>query len=487
MITFGKWLPDLAPTVDCLEVCKNLLPYYNRLYPLPDLTPYSSNTLSGTPLVMFKILTVDGTPHVFAASTTRIYKLINGVLTDRSKSGGYSTGTSDTWSHTIYGNMLIATNNADPIQKLTDIFSGTFADLGGTPPLAKFVCMFKDHLFLGGTTESGTFYSRRVFRSKQGDPENWAVDSATGCGFYDLPSWGENITGMVVNGDYLFVYMNNSIWMISFIGPPLWFAYNKIYDGTSALGQGCIANIGNSINIVLTPSDVLKVSGGIVSSLGVGIRSVLKDINQAFPNRITNVVDKERRLIIWAYPTTGSTDGMPDRLLIYNYEEDRFTSANLSLYCVGDLTVGGTTLDGLDTMFPTFDSVKLSFDSNLWSLNTPSIGGIDQFKYVSTFSGTPLVGRIVTSETELDSVGMLTQVRPNIDVGGESGSMVTLTVSSRMDQSSSLVEHPYVTMNSKGLCNLRVTGRFFKARFDIAGNHSGFYGYTPTIVQRGRR
>lgn len=484
MIPFGKWQPDLAPTVDCLEVCNNLLPYNNRLMPFPALSTYSSSYVSGTPLLMFNASTMTGAPYTFVCSNTKLYKLVANALSDISKTGGYTTGTNSTWSMTVYGNALIATNDINPIQKLADLTTGNFVDLGGTPPLARFVCMFKDHLFLGATTETSTLYPRRLFRSKQGDIENWVVDSATGCGFYDLPSWGENITGLTVNGDYLFVYMTNSVWMVSFIGSPLWFSYNKIYDGTSALSQGCIANIGNQTNIVLTADDVLMVRGTSISSVGRGIRSVLSTINKVHANRITHLVDHEKKLVIWSYVSTNSS-GTPDKLLVYNWEEDRFTSANQSLHCLGKVSTSGLTFDTMNSLYTSFNTINTSFDSPIWSLNTPMNGGVNWLNQLAIMSGAPLYGSVRISEVSLDNVGMLTKVVPHIE-GRKDDVALYITIHSKLNPLDDFVDYQAM-MSLKGECLTRRTGQYFKATFAIYGEHNGFFGYTPTYVLRGKR
>lgn len=452
MIAFGKYQPDL---VGGLDNCDGLIPLNGKYLPLASLSVYAPYTVEGSPLAIQYFKAANGLSYIFIGCTKKLYRIDGNFPTDVSKAGGYLTPTTATWNFTAYGTSGLASNNHAPIQQISTLASGTFADLAGTPPLARCICMFKDQLFLGNTTESATNYPRRVFRSAQGDITDWAVDSATGCGFYDLPSWGQEVTGLTVNGDYLFVYLNNAIWMLSFIGPPLWYSYNKIYEGTCATAQGCIANIGNMQNLVLTPTDVLRVSGTTVTSIGYGIRSFLNNIthSQYLRNRITNTIDQTRKLVIWSMVSKENAGSTPDKLLIYNYEEDRFSIANsYSASCVG--------LKAED-----------------------SCVAVDPSYYLSTFTGSPVNSVIEISEEDMGDVFLVNQVVPHIDT--LSGTLTT-TVKSRYSLNNSY-KSTQSTMNSKGICNLRASGKYMKARFNVTGNHAGLSGYTPTLIKRGRR
>ena len=452
MIPFGKYQPDL---VGGLDVCNGLIPANGKYLPLAGLAKYSPYAMEGAALSMQYFKSTNGLTYTFIGNTKKLCRMDGNFPTDVSKSGGYLTPTTATWQYTAYGTSGLATNNTSPIQQIANLASGTFADLTGTPPIARYICMFKDQLFLGSTTESTVNYPRRVFRSAQGDITDWAVDSATGCGFYDLPSWGQEVTGLIVNGDYLFVYMNNSIWMLSFIGPPLWYAYNKIYEGTCATAQGCVANIGNMQNLVLTPTDVLRISGTTVASIGYGIRSFLNNINhsQYLRHRITNAVDQTRKLVFWSFVSKDNPGGIPNKLLIYNYEEDRFSVAeDYSTSCIG--------LRAED-----------------------SCAAVDPEYYLSTFTGEPVASEVEVSEEDMGDVFLVNRVVPHIDT--LSGALTT-TVKSRFSLSGPYQSTQSV-MNIKGICNLRASGKYMKAQFNVTGNHEGFSGYTPTLVKRGRR
>ena len=97
-----------------------------------------------------------GNSALYAGDAGKLYKLnaADSALTDLSKAGGYSSSADEKWRYAQFGQTVIATNFDDSVQKST-VASGTaFADLGGTPPKAKFICTVRDQVMLGHTNDT---------------------------------------------------------------------------------------------------------------------------------------------------------------------------------------------------------------------------------------------------------------------------------------------------------------------------------------------
>ena len=67
----------------------------------------------------------------------------------------------------------VCTNGVDAIKKW-DGLDYSVDDLGGSPPLAKHLAQFKEHLHLMDVTEGSRFPQRDRW-SDSGDPENWST------------------------------------------------------------------------------------------------------------------------------------------------------------------------------------------------------------------------------------------------------------------------------------------------------------------------
>lgn len=83
----------------------------------------------------------------------------------------------------------------------------TFADMGGSPPLGKFVLFHKQRLFIAGASAARS----RVYFSDVGLPETWGALSFIDVGKGD----GDSITGLAVLLDYLVITKENSVWILS--------------------------------------------------------------------------------------------------------------------------------------------------------------------------------------------------------------------------------------------------------------------------------
>jgi hypothetical protein len=128
-LTFGEWMPDQPSITGALVDAKNIVSQAVGYGPFPTAATFSGVAAENlTTLVAGK--TPTGTTNLFAAGTTKIYSVSGvGVLTNVSKTGGYTpNGALDRFRFTQFGNVIIGTNNSDPIQSFTLGTSTAFAD-----------------------------------------------------------------------------------------------------------------------------------------------------------------------------------------------------------------------------------------------------------------------------------------------------------------------------------------------------------------------
>ena len=482
-LDFNKWLPDGDPKVGDMVECNNLIPYDGKLMPFYGANPISAGAISGTTgLVLFYVYDPASNNKSFVGTNDKIYRLDSTTLTDVSKAGGYTVAASNTWDWTVYEDNLIMTTAGLAPQRLSDIDAGAnFADLGGSPTASKCCAMYKDHLFLGNQTS----YPRRVQISAQGDITDYVASTATGAGTIDMPSFGEQIVALKPIGDYLAVYMTNSIYLIDFIGPPLWFSASRIQTGVGLLSMHSVAAIDKSTHVFLGKKDIYIMAAGQIQPTGVGVRRrVLNNIDLPNAHLITHLVDRAKKCVMWLYPST-SGDDTPDSVLIFNYEEGRFSEADYAAHCVGNVLSPTMTINGLDSYFATIDDVGTSFDDASWSGGDDYNGVVaDSDKKLSALnSATPLTGTLETGEVDLETVHMIKQLRPIIE---RAQGTVTMSLKHRYDDNDSYTTTSSTT-NANGLADIRATGRYHKLRMVVTGDHSGIRGCKIDHVQTGQR
>lgn len=83
----------------------------------------------------------------------------------------------------------------------------TFADMGGTPPLGKFIIFHKNRIFIAGSSANRS----RLYYSDVGAPETWPALNFIDVGRGD----GDAITGLATLNDRLVTTKDNSVWELA--------------------------------------------------------------------------------------------------------------------------------------------------------------------------------------------------------------------------------------------------------------------------------
>ena len=193
--------------------------------------------------------TISSIPYLFVAHGTKWKKVTtSGVATD------LATITNADASQIVWkGNVLLA-NGTD--FKKTD--GTTTADVGGTPPKGKYLCLHGANVGSILFTANVTGNSSRVYWSGINDFESWnTLDD-----YNDLhDSDNDEITGMFSMGGNLFVFKKHQIH--SLLGTvPEEDRWTKLYEGVGCIAPKTICTDGDSIYF-LSNDGVMKLSNGL--------------------------------------------------------------------------------------------------------------------------------------------------------------------------------------------------------------------------------
>lgn len=113
--------------------------------------------------------------------------------------------------HNFYNDLCIITSQGQAPLKITT--SNVVSALGGTPPTAAYIEIFKEYVFMARTSANVT----RLFWSAVGNPESWT----TGTDFVDVGKLdGGNITGLRVFLGDLYILKSSGIYKLSFTSTP---------------------------------------------------------------------------------------------------------------------------------------------------------------------------------------------------------------------------------------------------------------------------
>src|SRR3990167_8919470 len=366
LITFslGSWLPDYIPfgmPEGGLRICRNLIPYPGKFMPFRKPVRYSTNALADTGISGYETTNNDGVKYTFIGTATKLYRLgSDKTLTDVSKPGGYNTG-SNRWCFEQYNQWIIATNYADPPQVIKGLTASNFQDLGGNPPRAKYVLLFKEHLIFG-YINNGTVYPNELSWSARGNIEDYTQRLATGADKQPIAEIKGEITGLGHGGELFYVLSTDSITRVLYRTDPFTFDLKTNFYATGALA-GSILQIGSTIYF-FDDMDIYKIQNGELTSIGEGVReTILDSINQNYKYRITNAADVRNGLGFWSYASTTSEDGTPDRILCYNQKINKFSMIEIPHNCIVTARRVGVDIDGLDAFAATINTLPWSTDS----------------------------------------------------------------------------------------------------------------------------
>lgn len=481
-IEFHKWLPDLAPRTDKLvRVINTYLDKgrYKTLWGVHELT----SELDGTPLIMPYTYQPGEDVYTFVGTTTKIYRFnpTTNTVTDISNTGGYSINKSDaTWNYTIYGNSLIFVSLDEACQIINPYSTGNASDLSADAPKAHACSMFKDHLFLGNVIEGTDTYPRRLWRSGKGDPTDWTQSNSTGCGYYDIPEWGDAITAIRTLGDSLIVYLENAIYVINELGPPLWFSHICLAKGVGAIGPNAVAQIDRDTHIFLGRNSIYMLRGGEVRDIGIGIsRYYTNLIHLYYRHLTTSFYDPETKNVYFIFYTT-ETESLPSRILAYNIESDSFTLMNADFVLLSWLLEPAATIDSL-TKLVLDGHLYYTIDSAYYNDIYVKIGGVSANKRISDRSEPTKTMTLTTGEIDFQRIVTITKVIPLID---NYENNVTIRLYSKIN-SSDEYKIKEKTINSRDKACLFSTGRYIKFEIEVEGNHDGIYGLDYYVVPRG--
>ena len=467
MMKFSEWLPDQPAFENAgATEAKNVIPAVRGYRALKDLGAISG-AATGDILGMTAGKADDGDVAIYCGDSTKLYEFTaaTSALTDRSKSGNYSNGSKDRWNFVQFGETLIAPNYADPPQATTVDSGAAFADLGGTPPKAKFVAVVRDQVMFANTNDGvDGVKPYRVWWSGINSATSWTSGTALS-DYQDMPDLGD-CTGLV-GGEYAIALFERGIVRGGFVGAPLVYQFDKIVTSRGCSVPGSVASIGNTV-FFLSDDGFYMLSGSELQAIGA------EKVNQFFYDRvnlsaqenIVAAVDPLNQAVVWAYPSFNSGGTKNDELLIYNYNLNRWSRAVVSCDALAQLFTVGYTLEELDNVNSSLDALPASLDSPLF-LGDSFFFAAAADKKIQSFTGDRLPAVIDTGEFQIGkNRSLVNTVVPY--VSGETPT-VTAQVGSRALPYDDVTFSTEASTTSEGFIPVRSEGRYHRVRLNITG------------------
>ena len=461
-IPFGEWLPDQPEYLNPGATTANNVYYAQNSYKrFPSLINYSTNNIGAPSRGAGSFRNNSGNVFNFVAKNTDIYQLASGTFTSRKSS---LTGTnSDYFTFTQFGNYVIASNGVDAPQYYLMGTSTNFANLStiatsGSVPTFRVSGVVRDFLVTGNQPTN----QNRIQWSGINDIATWQTGNKQ-ADLQDLPGSGGEIVH-ITSGEIGYVFRQNQIIRMDYVGGATVFRLSVISPNRGAVYGRTVCQDNRRV-FFYADDGFFELNGDQVVPIGAEKvnRFFDLDLNKAFSDRICAAVDPFNQLALWLYPSasnTANTTGICDKIIIYNYATQKWSTADANASTIFSQFVGAYTVELMDIISQDLDSINIALDTDFWNGGQLLLGGIDNNFKAAIFSGTDNQGTIETREMELfpGHRSSITNVRPIVDATS------TVTIKSKERLADTATESTSSTMLTSGDNPVRQSGRYFKIK-----------------------
>tara|TARA_B110000971_G_scaffold143769_1_gene146908 strand:- start:683 stop:2494 length:1812 start_codon:yes stop_codon:yes gene_type:complete len=374
------------------------------------------------------------------------------------------TGNStDYITFTQFGNYVIASNGVDAPQYYLMGTSTNFANLSsivtsGTLPVFKCSGVVRDFLVTGNHVDA----SNRIQWSGINDIATWEFGTKQS-DLQDLPGSGGQITH-ITSGEISYVFRQNSIIRMDYVGGATVFRLSMISPNRGAVLGRTVCQDNRRV-FFYADDGFYELNGDQVVSIGSEKvnRFFDLDLNKAYTDRIVATVDPFNQLAMWLYPSkndTSNTTGICDKVIIYNYATQKWSTADTSASTIFSQFVGAYTVELMDIISENLDNINIALDTDFWNGGQRYLGAIDNNYKAAIFSGTENEGTIETTELELfpGHRSSITNVRPIVDA------ISSVTIKSKERLADIANESSSSSMVASGDNPVRQSGRYFKIK-----------------------
>jgi hypothetical protein len=440
--------------------------------------------------------------HVFAGTTTKLYKLSGTAWTDVTQVGlpaggpaaDYAVSSTVQWEFAQYGDRVIATafytgTDSSPLVTVPQSFvlvgGGTdFIPLitDNTDLRAYHCAIVRDFLVLGSVEDGGVWYPGRVHWSAIDNPTSFTPSTSTQCDYQDIADAGR--IQAILGGEFGIVIADNGIWRMTYQGAPTGFQFDRILPGTGTwYPWGCVRHAG--VSYLISQEGFLAVSpGGEVARIGGQKvdQYFLRSVAPSVEHRVSAAVDRENKRILWAYPTPAAASGTSDRIIAYDIQTGKWGEIRQAVEVLGQF--GAATYDVDNAIFTSpsgalkdADAISTSVDSEFWKGGRISVGGVDSAHKIGVFDGIGYAGAVTTGEHELapGKRALVRSIRPLVD-GAPDSTNIKGSIYSRNSQAASRAGTSPVDVNTSGVCEFRVNARYHRIGVSMNGPFTEYMG-----------
>jgi hypothetical protein len=160
-------------------------------------------------------------------------------------------------------------------------------------------------------------------------PKSWEILPTTRAGIFSLTATSDKIITAEQLGSELFIYKEDSVWTMRFVGGQGVFAFDTRFNDRGVLNQRCVVQVGR-MHFCVDKNMFYTHNGTTVTPVGIGevCDFFYKDLNQTAKKRIF-VEHEESRRRIWIFYPSG-TSSYANKVLIWDYVKGTWTFRSIA-------------------------------------------------------------------------------------------------------------------------------------------------------------
>ena len=358
-ILFGEFLPS-APTFrnpGCV-VANNVVPSAGQSYN-PFFAPVPQGDVLANPVRGARQFYNNNNDSVIVGGTNNTLFIRTADLIETA--GFTSIGAEGTWDFTQFNNFIIATGPNNPPQYLENINTDTsWEALPGGPPNATRCARVAEFLVLGNEISQTSRLTWSSFNNPAGD---WTADRTSQAGSTILPVQLGAIQ-RIVGGRYSLVFQERGVVRLTYVGPPTVWRVDIISEDRGTTAPHSVVDVGYQ-TYFLSQDGFYVTNGSEFHPIGnERINNWFFEIvDQSQLSRVQGSIDWQNGAIVWAFQDRFSAVNGFNRLLIYSWRYQRWSTASVNTDWIVSSTIDGVSIDELDAIYGNIDAIPVSLDS----------------------------------------------------------------------------------------------------------------------------
>lgn len=466
VIPFGEWLPDRAALgLQGSVTALNCRPSEDGFRPVPGLSS-QSDALTARAQGAAAVRDTAGAVSYYAGDATKLYRLSGSTWADAS-GATYTTASDGNWEFAQFGSTILATNYSDAVQGAT-IGSGSFAAqfTSTLKPKARHIDIVRDFVVLGGTNDATDGEKpSRIWWGGINSSVDMQPSATTQSDFQDLPDggWVQRILGGI---EYGLAFQETMTRRMTYVGSPLIFTIDAIDRARGTPIPNSVIGYGRFV-FFIAADGFFMVDGVTTTPVGNGKvdRAFWDQFDVGYASRVSAAIDPVSKVVMWAFPGTGSTLGNPNKIYFLHWPSGRWSEAEVDTEVIFRALSKGYTLDGLDAVSTSIDTLAFSLDSRAWTGQQTKLAVFNASHILTFMDGANLAARIDTGDVQLNPQGLatVTNVTPLVD----GGTALTVALDERARIQDTVSFGTASTIDANGRCNLLSTARYHRFRTTI--------------------